>query len=72
MEEARKLFSPVGGCDASSEMIGNTNLAAFASALEAQFEFSPSAGTLYLTRKVTSGTGLNASELRKVLAFVRF
>jgi hypothetical protein len=73
-EEARKLFSPVRDVDALSEMdkLGNANLAAFASALEAQFELSPSAGRLCLARKAASGTGTHGSDLRKVLAFVRF
>ena len=74
MEEARKLFSPVWDGDALNQMdkFDNANLAAFASALDAQFEFSPSSGRLYLTRKAASGTGHHASDLRKVLAFVRF
>jgi hypothetical protein len=36
-----------------------------------EIEFAPSAGRLYLMRKATSGLGLHARDLRKVLAFVR-
>ena len=74
MQEACRLFSSVEENHALDEndKLGNANLAAFASALDAQFEFSPSSGRLYLTRKAASGTGHHASDLRKVLAFVRF
>jgi hypothetical protein len=73
MQEARKLFSSVDESHALGEndKLGNANLAAFASALEAQIEFSPSAGLLYLMRKAASGAGLHARDPRKVLAFVR-
>ena len=72
MQEARKLFSPVGDSGALDEMdeLGSANLAAFASALEAQIEFV-SSGRLHLTRKMASGMGRRASDRRKVLAFVR-
>jgi EAL domain-containing protein (putative c-di-GMP-specific phosphodiesterase class I) len=36
--------------------------------LEARIEFAPSAGRLYLIRKATSGMGLHARDLRKVLS----
>jgi hypothetical protein len=57
MQEAGKLFSSVEESNALDEndKIGNANLAAFTSALEAQIEFAPSAGRLYLTRRAASG-----------------
>jgi hypothetical protein len=72
-QEAHRLFSSVEESHASGEndKLGNANLAAFTSALEAQIEFAPSAGRLYLMRKATSGVGLHARELRKVLASMR-
>jgi hypothetical protein len=73
MQEARKLFSSVEESHAlnKNDKLGNANLAAFTSALEAQIEFARSAGRLYLVRKAASGMGLHARDLRKVLAFVR-
>jgi hypothetical protein len=73
MQDARKLFSSVEESRALgvNDKLGNANLAAFTSALEAQIEFAPSAGRLYLMRKATSGTGLHARDLGRVLAFVR-
>jgi hypothetical protein len=72
-QEAHRLFSSVEESQALGEndKLGNANLAAFTSALEARIEFAPSAGRLYLIRKAASGLGLHARDLRKVLAFVR-
>jgi hypothetical protein len=73
MQEAQKLFSPVGDIDTLGEMDepGKANLVAFTSALDAQIEFASSAGRLHLMRKTASGTRLRASDQRKVLAFLR-
>jgi hypothetical protein len=73
MQDARKLFSLVEDSHALGEndKLGNANLAAFASALDAQIEVAPSAGRLYLMRKATNGAKLHARHLRKILAFIR-
>jgi hypothetical protein len=73
MREARKLFSPVEDSDALGEMdeLGHANVAVFASAMDAQIEFAPSAERLYLIRKAASSARLRARDLRKVLALVR-
>jgi hypothetical protein len=74
MQEARKLFSPVEDRDAFTETdkLGNTNLAAFASALgEVQFKFAPTAGRLYLVRNAMKRTAPHLSDPRKVLVLIR-
>jgi hypothetical protein len=73
MQDAHRLFPSVEESHALGEddKLGNANLAAFTSALEAQVEFAPSAGRLYLMRTAATGRGPHARDLRKVLAFVR-
>jgi hypothetical protein len=55
-QEAHRLFFSVEESQALGEndRLGNANLAAFTSALEARIEFAPSAGRLYLIRKATT------------------
>jgi hypothetical protein len=73
MQEAQKLFSPVGDNDALGEMdkIGIANLAAFASALgDAQFKFAPASGRLYLIRKCTHVRANGEPERRCLVSLI--